>query len=150
VIPEKSRAGVAGLYSENGAPLKRAGALAVFVADDDPASPLPRLWVAIRARKSSAGRQIHDWISGAWDHVHNAILTAVGWLYRPLYWYRDHYEHLEPLIVPAEVLLIFSGLFVTDQQEMTPTLWRTTPVRLPTGPARYCRCAPIICATHYG
>jgi hypothetical protein len=42
--------------------------------------------------------------------MRNAILSAGGSLYRPLYWYRDHYEHIEPLIIPIELLLIISGL----------------------------------------
>lgn len=76
--------------------------------------------VGIRARKSSAARRISDWISSAWEHVRDAILSAIGSLYRPLYWYRDHYEHFEPLIIPVEVLLILSGLVVTYDEEIQP------------------------------
>jgi hypothetical protein len=76
--------------------------------------------VEIRTRISSAGRRIGDWISGAWERVHDAVLSAFGRLYRPLYWYRDHYEHFEPLIIFVELVLIFYGLEVTYQQEIIP------------------------------
>lgn len=76
------------------------------------------LRVELRARISSTGRRIADWLSGAWEHVRDVALSAVGSLYRPLYWYRDHYEHFEPLIIPVELILIFYGLDVTYQQEI--------------------------------
>ena len=74
----------------------------------------------IRARTSSVRRRSIDWISVAWERLRDAVLSAIGWLYRPLYWYREHYEHFEPLIIPAEVFLILSGLIVTYEHEIRP------------------------------
>jgi hypothetical protein len=74
--------------------------------------------VEIQGWLSRTGQRVADRMADLWDRVHDGVSSAVGWLYRPLYWYRDHYEHFEPLIIAVEIVLITYGLNVTYQQEI--------------------------------
>ena len=76
------------------------------------------LRVGMQGWLSRSGQRAADWMADLWDRVHDGVSSAFGSLYRPLYWYRDHYEHFEPLIIAVEIALILYGLDVTYQQEI--------------------------------